>query len=246
MGEPGEPTGRTSSRRLKRKLSPEEGSPPGSGGGERRSLRRGSSFTFLTPVPQWDFSLKRKRREKDDGDALSICSVDFKFMVLLTNLDNRSTVLSNAGSGGVCAPPVYSEHIINMTVLITERHQDTACGGRPFVTPGQVPFALRLARMDTFQTQCAVGLQQMSSPDRSVNTLYTSTIICVVSPPHTHLHVDPGGWATVPAWVCAPQGWLSVSPSAGVASPTVAVQTCMKKSHSEIGKHVAPPLGQST
>uniref|UniRef100_A0A8C3AIL0 Neuroepithelial cell transforming 1 n=1 Tax=Cyclopterus lumpus TaxID=8103 RepID=A0A8C3AIL0_CYCLU len=43
-----------------------------------RSLRRGSSFTFLTPGPQWDFSLKRKRREKDDCDAVSLCSFDFK------------------------------------------------------------------------------------------------------------------------------------------------------------------------
>ncbi|XP_068443046.1 neuroepithelial cell-transforming gene 1 protein isoform X2 [Clinocottus analis] len=42
------------------------------------SLRRGSSFTFLTPGPQWDFSLKRKRREKDDGDAVSLCSFDIK------------------------------------------------------------------------------------------------------------------------------------------------------------------------
>ncbi|XP_071358099.1 neuroepithelial cell-transforming gene 1 protein isoform X2 [Trachinotus anak] len=42
------------------------------------SLRRGSSFTFLTPGPQWDFSLKRKRREKDDSDAVSLCSFDFK------------------------------------------------------------------------------------------------------------------------------------------------------------------------
>ncbi|CAJ1055649.1 neuroepithelial cell-transforming gene 1 protein isoform X1 [Xyrichtys novacula] len=44
----------------------------------RRSIRRGSSFTFLTPGPQWDFSLKRKRREKDDSDAVSLCSFDFK------------------------------------------------------------------------------------------------------------------------------------------------------------------------
>ncbi|XP_078137686.1 neuroepithelial cell-transforming gene 1 protein isoform X2 [Sander vitreus] len=42
------------------------------------SLRRGSSFSFLTPGPQWDFSLKRKRREKDDSDAVSLCSFDFK------------------------------------------------------------------------------------------------------------------------------------------------------------------------
>ncbi|KAG8440057.1 hypothetical protein GDO86_006014 [Hymenochirus boettgeri] len=43
----------------------------------RRSLRRGSSFTFLTPGTQWDFTLKRKRREKED-DSLSLCSFDFK------------------------------------------------------------------------------------------------------------------------------------------------------------------------
>ncbi|KAM3587479.1 uncharacterized protein V6R79_006419 [Siganus canaliculatus] len=42
------------------------------------SLRRGSSFTFITPGPQWDFSLKRKRRDKDDSDAVSLCSFDFK------------------------------------------------------------------------------------------------------------------------------------------------------------------------
>ncbi|XP_063304362.1 neuroepithelial cell-transforming gene 1 protein isoform X1 [Pelobates fuscus] len=43
----------------------------------RRSLRRGSSFTFLTPGPHWDFSLKRKRREKDE-DSVSLYSFDLK------------------------------------------------------------------------------------------------------------------------------------------------------------------------
>ncbi|XP_054844117.1 neuroepithelial cell-transforming gene 1 protein isoform X2 [Eublepharis macularius] len=43
----------------------------------RYPLRRGSSFTFLTPGPQWDFTLKRKRREKDD-DVVSLCSLDLK------------------------------------------------------------------------------------------------------------------------------------------------------------------------
>nr|XP_060632375.1 neuroepithelial cell-transforming gene 1 protein isoform X2 [Anolis sagrei ordinatus] len=45
--------------------------------GGRYSLRRGSSFTFLTPGTHWDFTLKRKRREKDD-DVVSICSLDLK------------------------------------------------------------------------------------------------------------------------------------------------------------------------
>uniref|UniRef100_A0A8C7RRI9 DH domain-containing protein n=1 Tax=Oncorhynchus mykiss TaxID=8022 RepID=A0A8C7RRI9_ONCMY len=44
----------------------------------RPGLRRGSSFTFLTPGPQWDFSLKRKCREKNESDAVSLCSFDFK------------------------------------------------------------------------------------------------------------------------------------------------------------------------
>ncbi|XP_064417297.1 neuroepithelial cell-transforming gene 1 protein isoform X2 [Latimeria chalumnae] len=43
----------------------------------RPRLRRGSSFTFLTPGPNWDFTLKRKRREKDD-DVVSLCNFDFK------------------------------------------------------------------------------------------------------------------------------------------------------------------------
>ncbi|XP_064141261.1 neuroepithelial cell-transforming gene 1 protein-like [Loxodonta africana] len=50
---------------------------PGADPDKRYSLRRGSSFTFLTPGPHWDFSLKRKRREKDD-DVVSLCSLDLK------------------------------------------------------------------------------------------------------------------------------------------------------------------------
>ncbi|XP_030006575.1 neuroepithelial cell-transforming gene 1 protein-like [Sphaeramia orbicularis] len=71
-----------SSRNLKRKFSSDEDECPleNSRGSLRRSLRRGSSFTFLTPAPQWDFTLKRKRREKDDSDAVSLCSFDFKRM----------------------------------------------------------------------------------------------------------------------------------------------------------------------
>ncbi|XP_028286478.1 neuroepithelial cell-transforming gene 1 protein-like [Parambassis ranga] len=40
-------------------------------------LQRGSSFTFLTPGTPWDFSLKRKRKEKDD-DTVSLSSFDMK------------------------------------------------------------------------------------------------------------------------------------------------------------------------
>uniref|UniRef100_A0A3Q2TD67 Neuroepithelial cell transforming 1 n=1 Tax=Fundulus heteroclitus TaxID=8078 RepID=A0A3Q2TD67_FUNHE len=43
-----------------------------------QSLQRGSSFTFLTTGPQWDFTLKRKHRQKDDGDAISLCGSNFK------------------------------------------------------------------------------------------------------------------------------------------------------------------------
>ncbi|XP_031162393.1 neuroepithelial cell-transforming gene 1 protein isoform X1 [Sander lucioperca] len=92
MGETGEvpapvstsekPKRQPSSRNLKRKFSADEGeSTPENNNNSRsltRSLRRGSSFSFLTPGPQWDFSLKRKRREKDDSDAVSLCSFDFK------------------------------------------------------------------------------------------------------------------------------------------------------------------------
>ncbi|CAB1443167.1 unnamed protein product [Pleuronectes platessa] len=64
---------------LRGKSPADDASPPeNSKGSLRRSLRRGSSFSFLTPGPQWDFSLKRKRREKDDSDAVSLCSFDFK------------------------------------------------------------------------------------------------------------------------------------------------------------------------
>lgn len=40
-------------------------------------LQRGSSFTFLTPGTPWDFTLKRKRKEKDD-DTVSLSSFDLK------------------------------------------------------------------------------------------------------------------------------------------------------------------------
>ncbi|KAM9808314.1 neuroepithelial cell-transforming gene 1 protein-like [Neosynchiropus ocellatus] len=40
-------------------------------------LQRGSSFTFLTPGTPWDFSLKRKRKDKDD-DTVSLSSFDLK------------------------------------------------------------------------------------------------------------------------------------------------------------------------
>ncbi|KAG7236835.1 hypothetical protein INR49_000213 [Caranx melampygus] len=68
MGETGEvqapvskvekPKRQPSCRSLKRKFSAEdESSPENNNRSLRRSLRRGSSFTFLTPGPQWDFSL---------------------------------------------------------------------------------------------------------------------------------------------------------------------------------------------
>nr|KAF6431937.1 hypothetical protein HJG63_014081 [Rousettus aegyptiacus] len=50
---------------------------PGPEADGRHSLRRGSSFTFLTPGPHWDFTLKRKRRAKDD-DVVSLSSLDLK------------------------------------------------------------------------------------------------------------------------------------------------------------------------
>ncbi|XP_056138580.1 neuroepithelial cell-transforming gene 1 protein-like [Lampris incognitus] len=40
-------------------------------------LQRGSSFIFLAPGTPWDFSLKRKRREKED-DTVSLSSFDLK------------------------------------------------------------------------------------------------------------------------------------------------------------------------
>ncbi|XP_057588021.1 neuroepithelial cell-transforming gene 1 protein isoform X3 [Hippopotamus amphibius kiboko] len=50
---------------------------PGLGPDGRYSLQRGSSFTFLTPGPHWDFTLKRKRGVRDD-DAVSLSSLDLK------------------------------------------------------------------------------------------------------------------------------------------------------------------------
>ncbi|XP_012596707.2 neuroepithelial cell-transforming gene 1 protein isoform X1 [Microcebus murinus] len=57
--------------------TPGQGPGLGPGPEERYTLRRGSSFTFLTPGTHWDFTLKRKRREKDD-DVVSLSSLDLK------------------------------------------------------------------------------------------------------------------------------------------------------------------------
>ncbi|CAL8405407.1 unnamed protein product [Arctogadus glacialis] len=64
------------SRDLKRWVSVDWGAPPGTT--IRRSLRRRGSFSFLTAGPQWDASLKRRHLEKEDGEAVSLCSFDFK------------------------------------------------------------------------------------------------------------------------------------------------------------------------
>ncbi|KAJ8269190.1 hypothetical protein COCON_G00117970 [Conger conger] len=71
-----EPKRRIGSKKRKSSIDTET-SPESNNNAKRPPLRRGSSFTFLTPGPQWDFTLKRKRREKDD-DAVSLCSFDFK------------------------------------------------------------------------------------------------------------------------------------------------------------------------
>ncbi|MCJ8743074.1 hypothetical protein PDJAM_G00089650 [Pangasius djambal] len=73
---PERPQRKASCKRKSSVLAPDSSSP-GSSSKQRPPLRRGSSFTFLTPGPQWDFTLKRKRREKDE-DAVSLCSFDFK------------------------------------------------------------------------------------------------------------------------------------------------------------------------
>ncbi|XP_050572895.1 neuroepithelial cell-transforming gene 1 protein-like, partial [Cygnus atratus] len=81
-----EPTGLKPPRRRRGRASagprasrspPAASTPGGAASCSRYPLRRGSSFTFLTPGPHWDFTLKRKRREKDD-DVVSLCSLDFK------------------------------------------------------------------------------------------------------------------------------------------------------------------------
>ncbi|KAI5093992.1 neuroepithelial cell-transformingprotein 1 protein isoform X1 [Silurus meridionalis] len=72
---------RKASCKRKSSFAAPDSSPPGSSSSNnnsrRPSLRRGSSFVFPTPGPQWDFTLKRKRRDKEE-DAVSLCSFDFK------------------------------------------------------------------------------------------------------------------------------------------------------------------------
>ncbi|XP_078091977.1 neuroepithelial cell-transforming gene 1 protein isoform X2 [Mustelus asterias] len=75
MSQPERPLRETRRPPLKRKSSAPSSSTP-EPGDSRPPLRRGSSFTFLTPGP-WEFTLKRKRRAKDD-DVVSLCSLDIK------------------------------------------------------------------------------------------------------------------------------------------------------------------------
>ncbi|KAL0968745.1 hypothetical protein UPYG_G00271160 [Umbra pygmaea] len=55
-----------------------ETSPATDNNYKKPPLRRGSSFTFLTPGTPWDFSLKRKRKEVKDDDTVSLSSFDLK------------------------------------------------------------------------------------------------------------------------------------------------------------------------
>ncbi|XP_075064660.1 neuroepithelial cell-transforming gene 1 protein isoform X1 [Mixophyes fleayi] len=86
MAPPADPTPPTENLKSKKRNGPKRKSSvsslagpttPEKGSSRRHSLRRGSSFTFLTPGTQWDFTLKRKRKEKDD-DSFSLCSFDLK------------------------------------------------------------------------------------------------------------------------------------------------------------------------
>uniref|UniRef100_A0A2K6EUH5 Neuroepithelial cell transforming 1 n=1 Tax=Propithecus coquereli TaxID=379532 RepID=A0A2K6EUH5_PROCO len=85
------------------------------------SLRRGSSFTFLTPGPHWDFTLKRKRREKDD-DVVSLSSLDLKVSpaVLL-----KKSTLKSADS---------------ILCLCYKRNECRGFGGRDFFYSGPLSF----------------------------------------------------------------------------------------------------------
>ncbi|MED6285240.1 hypothetical protein CHARACLAT_027258, partial [Characodon lateralis] len=65
-------------------------------------LQRGSSFTFLTPGTPWDFSLKRKRKEKED-DTISLSSFDLKIRVG----DRSLTVVSAYGASGSAEYPAF-------------------------------------------------------------------------------------------------------------------------------------------
>ncbi|CAL8261390.1 unnamed protein product [Merluccius merluccius] len=66
-------------RRTASRTSTTSVSSPDSRSNNRKKppLQRGSSFTFLTPGASWDFSLKRKRKDKDD-DTVSLSSFDLK------------------------------------------------------------------------------------------------------------------------------------------------------------------------
>ncbi|XP_034089408.1 neuroepithelial cell-transforming gene 1 protein-like [Gymnodraco acuticeps] len=70
MGETGEAPEKLkrqqSSRNWRRKFSVDEEESPfeKNSSSLRRSLRRGSSFSFLTPRPQWDFSLQHVEAEE--------------------------------------------------------------------------------------------------------------------------------------------------------------------------------------
>lgn len=55
-----------------------ETSPATVNNSKKPPLCRGNSFTFLTPGPPWDFSLKRKHKEPKDDDTVSLSSFDLK------------------------------------------------------------------------------------------------------------------------------------------------------------------------
>ncbi|XP_029969950.1 neuroepithelial cell-transforming gene 1 protein-like [Salarias fasciatus] len=129
MGEPAgrlAPAPRSENPQKERKFPPEE--EEGSWSVEsrctslRRSLRRGGSCSFLTPGPRWDSSPKRKRRAKDECDAVSLCSFDFKAPSCLQI--RRSVFLSN------CSVSSRPEFPRKMTFSTIEQ-QLSGGAGRP-------------------------------------------------------------------------------------------------------------------
>ncbi|XP_059844466.1 neuroepithelial cell-transforming gene 1 protein-like [Hypanus sabinus] len=76
---------------LKRNSSAPSSTPETADDSLRRpSLRRGSSFTFLTPGP-WDFTLKKRKRRAKDDDVISLCSLDIKEGIAGPQITSRRT-----------------------------------------------------------------------------------------------------------------------------------------------------------
>ncbi|XP_061780286.1 neuroepithelial cell-transforming gene 1 protein-like [Nerophis lumbriciformis] len=122
-------------------------------------LQRGSSFTFLTPGTPWDFTLKRKRKEKDE-DTVSLSSFDLKEPTNkrvrpLTRVSSLVNFISPSKNGAV--------RRFGQTIQSMSMRGDSKSPGASLKGGGRVPGPTPTKRRNSTLWSETLGVHQKSS-----------------------------------------------------------------------------------